>query len=52
MFEPVAVGGTAPPVQVYELYNDGARAVNYELDKEPLAQVQDVSISRLLLHLS
>lgn len=44
MFEPVAVGGSAPPVQVYALYNGGARAVNYELDKEPLAQIQAVSI--------
>ena len=51
MFEPVAVGGTAPPIQVYELYNGGARAVNYELDKEPLAQIQAVSISRLILRL-
>lgn len=40
MFEPVAVGGTSPPVQVYELYNGGAREVNYELDTEPLAQIQ------------
>lgn len=40
MFEPVAVGGTSPPVQVYELYNGGARVVSYELDTEPLAQVQ------------
>lgn len=43
MFEPVAVGGTSPPVQVYELYNGGARAVNYELDTEPLVQIQAVS---------
>ncbi|KAM7444065.1 hypothetical protein ABFA07_007249 [Porites harrisoni] len=40
LFEPVPVGGTSPPVQVYELYNGGSRAVNYELDMEPLAQVQ------------
>lgn len=40
LFEPVAVGGTSPPVQVYELYNGGARTVNYELDTEPLAQIQ------------
>ncbi|KAL9957579.1 hypothetical protein ACROYT_G034498 [Oculina patagonica] len=40
MFEPVPVGGTSPPVQVYELYNGGARVVKYELDMEPLAQVQ------------
>ncbi|KAJ7389222.1 hypothetical protein OS493_032690 [Desmophyllum pertusum] len=40
LFEPVPVGGTSPPVQVYELYNGGARVVNYELDMEPLAQVQ------------
>jgi len=44
LFEPVAVGGTSPPVQVYELYNGGARVVKYELDMEPLAQVQAVSI--------
>ena len=44
LFEPVPVGGTSPPVQVYELYNGGSRAVNYELDMEPLAQVQAVSI--------
>ena len=43
-FEPVPVGGTSPPVQVYELYNGGARVVKYELDMEPLAQVQAVSI--------
>jgi len=46
LFEPVAVGGTSPPLQVYELYNGGARPVNYELDMEPLAQVQAVSILR------
>ena len=44
LFEPVPVGGTSPPVQVYELYNGGARVVKYELDMEPLAQVQAVSI--------
>ena len=44
LFEPVPVGGTSPPVQVYELYNGGSRAVNYELDMEPLAQVQSVSV--------
>lgn len=40
LFEPVPVGGTSPPVQVYELYNGGSRVVKYELDMEPLAQVQ------------
>lgn len=44
LFEPVPVGGTSPPVQVYELYNGGARVVKYELDMEPLAQIQAVSI--------
>lgn len=52
MFEPVAVGGTSPPVQVYELYNGGARVVSYELDTEPLAQVQAVSIIFTLLSLA
>lgn len=40
LFEPVPVGGSSPPIQVYELYNGGATLVKYELDKEPLAQVQ------------
>ncbi|PFX25001.1 Coiled-coil domain-containing protein 108 [Stylophora pistillata] len=40
LFEPVPVGGTSPPVQVYELYNGGSRVVKYELDMEPLVQVQ------------
>ena len=44
LFEPVPVGGTSPPVQVYELFNGGARVVKYELDMEPLAQVQAVSV--------
>ena len=43
LFEPVAVGGTSPPIQVYELYNGGASPVKYEMDMEPLAQVQAVS---------
>lgn len=45
LFEPVPVGGTSPPVQVYELYNGGSRVVKYELDMEPLAQVQAVSLN-------
>jgi len=49
LFEPVPVGGTSPPVQVYELYNGGARVVKYELDMEPLAQVQAVSMLISLL---
>ena len=45
MFEPVPIGSTSPPVQVYELYNGGAQTVKYELDLEPLAQVEAVSCS-------
>ncbi|KAK3742184.1 hypothetical protein QZH41_012071, partial [Actinostola sp. cb2023] len=40
MFEPVPVGINSPPVQIYELYNGGALSVNYELDLEPLAQLE------------
>jgi len=44
MFEPIPVGTNSPPVQIYELYNGGALPVNYELDLEPLAQLEAVSI--------
>lgn len=42
MFEPIPVGTNSPPVQIYELYNGGALPVNYELDLEPLAQLEAV----------
>jgi hypothetical protein len=48
MFEPVPVGGNSPPVQIYELYNAGSMPVNYELDLEPLAQIESVSNNSLL----
>ena len=43
MFDPVPIGGTSPPLQVYELYNGGAKTVNYEMSLEPLTQVEAVS---------
>lgn len=45
MFEPIPVGTNSPPVQIYELYNGGALPVNYELDLEPLAQLEGVGIT-------
>ena len=43
LFEPVPIGCSSPPVQVYELYNGGAQVVKYEMEIEPLAQVEAVS---------
>ena len=43
LFEPVAIGGSSPPLQLYELYNGGAKPVTYEISMDPLAQVEAVS---------
>lgn len=51
MFEPVPIGGTSPPLQLYELYNGGAKTVTYELSLEPLAQIEVVSEAILVLEL-
>ncbi|KAM4608647.1 cilia- and flagella-associated protein 65 [Polymixia lowei] len=40
VFSPVPIGGFSPPRQVYELYNGGAVPVHYEVDTNPLTQLQ------------
>jgi len=42
-FAPVAIGELRSPTQVYELYNGGAVAVNYQLDLSSLSTVKQVS---------
>ena len=51
MFDPVPIGGTSPPLQVYELYNGGAKTVNYEMSLEPLTQVEAVSCVCMYMYL-
>ena len=42
MFAPVPIGETRAPIQVYEMYNGGAVAVNYQIDLSPLAVIAQV----------
>ncbi|XP_075140702.1 cilia- and flagella-associated protein 65 [Leptodactylus fuscus] len=40
-FTPVAIGSSSPSKQIYELFNGGSVAVIYEIQLEPLREVQD-----------
>ncbi|XP_030045297.1 cilia- and flagella-associated protein 65 [Microcaecilia unicolor] len=39
-FTPVVIGSTSPPKQIYELYNGGAVNVVYEVQLDPLRNIQ------------
>ncbi|XP_043931157.1 cilia- and flagella-associated protein 65 [Protopterus annectens] len=41
VFEPVPIGSSSPPKQIYELYNGGSVPVVYEILLEPLWHVQE-----------
>ncbi|XP_075685231.1 cilia- and flagella-associated protein 65 isoform X2 [Rhinoderma darwinii] len=40
-FSPVAIGSSSPSKQIYELFNGGSVAVIYEIQLEPLREVQE-----------
>ncbi|XP_069838637.1 cilia- and flagella-associated protein 65 isoform X2 [Dendropsophus ebraccatus] len=40
-FTPVAIGSSSPSKQIYELFNGGSVAVIYEIQLEPLREVQE-----------
>ncbi|XP_075037134.1 cilia- and flagella-associated protein 65 [Mixophyes fleayi] len=40
-FTPVAIGSSSPSKQIYELFNGGSVAVIYEIQLEPLREIQE-----------